>query len=46
MKTWKVRINYLSGCEFVNVVVKANTERKARIRAIEKIKKERGDKFM
>ncbi|WP_373266167.1 hypothetical protein [Hungatella hathewayi] len=46
MKKWKVRINYLFGCEFIDVEVKANTERKAKIRAIEKLKKERGDKFM
>lgn len=46
MKKWKVRINYLFGCEFVDVTVKANTERKAKIRAIEKLKKERGDHFM
>ena len=46
MKKWKVNIDYLFGCEFIDVVVKANTERKARIRALEKLKKERGDHMM
>lgn len=46
IKKWKVRINYLSGCEFINVIVKANSERKAKIIAKEKVKKERGDHFM
>lgn len=45
-KTWNVRINYLFGCEFINVSVKANSERKARIRAIDKVKKTKGDHFM
>lgn len=46
MKKWNVRINYLFGLEFIDVEIKANTERKAKIRAVEKLKKERGDHFM
>ena len=46
MKKWNVRINYLFGCEFIDVEIKANTERKAKVRALEKLKKERGDHFM
>ena len=39
MKKWKCRVNILFGAEFVDVIVKANTERKAKKFAEEKIKK-------
>lgn len=46
MKLWAVTINYLFGSETVVVRIKANTERKARIRAVEKFKKEHGDHIL
>ena len=45
IKKYRCRINWLNGCEFLDVIVKANTERKARIIAKEKVIKERGNHF-
>ena len=45
IKKYRCRINYLHGCEFFDVIVKANSERKARIRAKDKVIKERGNNF-
>lgn len=45
IKKYRCRINYLHGCEFFDVIVKANSERKARIRAKDKVIKERGNHF-
>lgn len=45
IKKYKCRIDYLNGCEFFDVIVKANTERKARIKAKEKVIKEKGNHF-
>ncbi len=45
IKKFRCRINWLSGCDFFDVIVKANSERKARIRAKEKVIKERGNHF-
>lgn len=46
IKEWEVVINYLYGCEFIRMRVKANTERKAKMIALSKLKKERGDMAM
>ena len=45
IKKYRCRINWLNGCEFLDVIVKANTERKARIIAKEKVIKETGNHF-
>lgn len=45
IKKYRCRINWLNGCEFFDVIVKANTERKARIMAKEKAIKEKGNHF-
>ena len=45
IKKYRCSINWLSGCDFFDVIVKANSERKARIRAKEKVVKERGNHF-
>lgn len=39
MKEWEVTINHLFGCDYPIIRVKANTERKAGIRAMEKWRK-------
>lgn len=46
MKKWSCRVNILFGCVFSDYVVKANTERKARLFAIKVDKKEHGDVSM
>lgn len=46
MKKWSCRVNILFGCVFSDYVVKANTERKARLFAIKEAKKEHGDVSM
>lgn len=46
IKEWEVIINYLYGCEFIRIKVKANTERKAKMIALNKVKRERGDTAM
>lgn len=45
IKKYRCWINWLHGCEIFDVIVKANSERKARIRAKEKVIKERGNHF-
>lgn len=45
IKKYKCRVNWLFGCEFFDIIVKANSERKARIIAKEKVIKERGNGF-
>ncbi|NBJ92226.1 hypothetical protein [Parablautia muri] len=45
IKKYRCRINWLNGCEFFDVIVKANSERKARIIAKEKVIKEKGYHF-
>ncbi len=45
IKKYRCRINWLNGCEFFDVIVKANSERKARIIAKEKVIKEKGNHF-
>lgn len=45
IKKYRCRINWLNGCEFFDVIVKANTERKARIKAKEKVIKGKGNHF-
>lgn len=45
IKKYRCRINWLNGCEFLEVRIKANSERKARIIAKEKVIKERGNHF-
>lgn len=45
IKKYRCTINWLNGCEFFDVIVKANTERKARIKAKEKVIKEKGNHF-
>lgn len=45
IKKYKCKVDYLNGCEFFDVIVKANTERKARIKAKEKVIKEKGNHF-
>ena len=45
IKKYRCRINWLNGCEFLDVIVKANTERKARIIAKVKVFKEEGNHF-
>ncbi len=45
IKQYRCRINWLNGCDFFDVIIKANSERKARIKAKEKVIKERGNYF-
>lgn len=45
IKKYKCKVDYLNGCEFFDVIVKANSERKARIMAKEKVIKEKGNCF-
>lgn len=45
IKKYRCRINWLNGCEFFDVIVKANSERKARIIVKEKVIKEKGNHF-
>lgn len=45
IKKYRCGVNWLHGCEFLYVIVKANSERKARIRAKEKVIKEKGNHF-
>ena len=45
IKRYRCRIDWLNGCEFFDVIIKANSERKARIKAKEKVIKERGNHF-
>ena len=45
IKKYKCRVNWLFGCEFFDVIIKANSERKARKIAKEKVIKERGNGF-
>ena len=37
IKKYRCRINWLNGCEFFDVCIRANSERKSRIRAKEKV---------
>ena len=45
IKKYRCRINWLNGCEFFDVCIRANSERKARIMAKEKVIKEKGNHF-
>ena len=45
IKKYSCRVNWLFGCDFFDVIVKANSERKARIIAKENVTKERGNGF-
>lgn len=43
IKKYKCKVDYLNGCEFIDVIIKANSEKKARILAKEKVIKEKGN---
>lgn len=45
IKRYNCRVNWLFGCDFFNVIVKANSERKARVIARDKVIKEKGSGF-